>query len=165
MQTLTVAQVRERVAGRYPEAEPLPDRPELDELLRAAGFEFAWDPAALGWGRVLRQPASRHDLRQQPQRVDLTGSNRDRAGHTQSEITPEEADARQFEERLQRSLKEGAFLTLLVTPVPRAGPRRAWRRFPVQLVDGDGLFIDGLRAVPTRRASTGTWSSDRRHAA
>ena len=46
VQTLTVAQIRERVESRYPEAERLPDRPELDGLLRDAGFEFAWDPTA-----------------------------------------------------------------------------------------------------------------------
>ena len=33
--SLTVAQMRERVSSRYPEAEPLPDRPALDDLLRA----------------------------------------------------------------------------------------------------------------------------------
>ena len=32
------------------------------------------------------------------------------------EITPEIADARQFEERLQRALKDGSFLVLLVHP-------------------------------------------------
>jgi serine/threonine protein kinase len=44
---LSAEQVRNRVAGRYPEAEPLPDRPQLDELLTAAGVELDWDPAAL----------------------------------------------------------------------------------------------------------------------
>ena len=31
--------IRERIAARYPEAEPLPDRPELDDLLREAGLD------------------------------------------------------------------------------------------------------------------------------
>ena len=43
LRMLTVAQVRERVAGRYPEAAPLPDRPALDDLLREAGFDFRWE--------------------------------------------------------------------------------------------------------------------------
>ena len=44
--SLTVAQMRERVSSRYPEAEPLPDRPALDDVLRVAGFDFQWDVTA-----------------------------------------------------------------------------------------------------------------------
>ena len=35
--------IRERIAARYPEAEPLPDRPGLDGLLREVGLDVAWD--------------------------------------------------------------------------------------------------------------------------
>ena len=35
---LSVDQVRERVASRYPEAATLPGRPALDDLLAAAGY-------------------------------------------------------------------------------------------------------------------------------
>lgn len=45
---LTPEQVRERVAGRYPDAEPLPDRPDLDTLLAEAGSELKWQPEARG---------------------------------------------------------------------------------------------------------------------
>jgi hypothetical protein len=45
---LTPQQVRERVAGRYPEAEPLPVRSELDALLEDAGSELKWQPDAAG---------------------------------------------------------------------------------------------------------------------
>src|SRR5207247_9709130 len=44
--SLTVAQIRERVSSRYPDAEPLPDRPALDELPRRAGVDFQWDDTA-----------------------------------------------------------------------------------------------------------------------
>ena len=36
--------------------------------------------------------------------------------HAGEEITPEIADARQFEERLQRGVRDGSFLALLVNP-------------------------------------------------
>ena len=39
----TIEQIRERVRSRYPEAEPLPDRPELDALLAKVGLEVRWD--------------------------------------------------------------------------------------------------------------------------
>src|SRR5439155_26073401 len=47
VRVLSAEQVRDRVAGRYPDAEPLPDPPRLDELLTAAGVELDWEPAAI----------------------------------------------------------------------------------------------------------------------
>ena len=144
---LTPDQVRERVAGRYPEAAPLPDRPALDDLLREAGFDFRWgetgkdgagcyisntrDLVSVTSGTV---PPLRHP----------TASGRPGIG----EVTPEEADARQFEERLQRAIKEGSFLSLLINPKFYDLARdELCRRFPVQLVDFEGLFLDALMAV------------------
>ena len=40
----SVEQIRERVKSRYPEAEPIPDHPELQELLDKIGFEVRWNP-------------------------------------------------------------------------------------------------------------------------
>jgi hypothetical protein len=144
VQVLSAEQVRNRVAGRYPEAEPLPDRPQLDELLTAAGVELDWDPAALdGRGSYVSSvrgtSVSTGSL--PPPRLP-TAPGRD----PREPITPEEADARQFEEKLRRSLKEGAFLTLLVPPRSYQQARQELeRRFPVRAVDGDRLIIDALR--------------------
>ena len=66
VRTLTVAQIRERVESRYPEAERLPDRPELDELLREAGFELSWDPAARDGAGCYVSPHRKRGLGQQP---------------------------------------------------------------------------------------------------
>lgn len=41
---LSVADVQERVKGRYPMAEPLPGRPELDDLIKKLDMGFEWDP-------------------------------------------------------------------------------------------------------------------------
>ncbi|MFO0756694.1 MAG: hypothetical protein U0359_09395 [Byssovorax sp.] len=43
------SEVRARVAARYPEAEPLPPRPALDDLLRVIGF--GWNVAAAAYQR------------------------------------------------------------------------------------------------------------------
>lgn len=40
---LTIKDIRSRVAGRYPAAQPIPDRPHLDELIEALGMGFTWD--------------------------------------------------------------------------------------------------------------------------
>src|SRR5690606_6973137 len=47
-QELTADQIRDRVLGRYPEAGPLPDRPELDRIIEEAGSQHRWDPTARG---------------------------------------------------------------------------------------------------------------------
>ncbi|QDU98788.1 Serine/threonine-protein kinase PknA [Lignipirellula cremea] len=144
---LTVEQIRDRVSGRYPEAAPLPDRPELDDLLRQAGFDFHWD--ASGKNGVGCYVSPLRDLisvtsGSEPIPRLPTKPGQGKAG----EVTPEEADARQFEERLQRSLKEGAFLTLLVHPKHYDRARsELCRRFPLELVDFEGVFLDALHAT------------------
>lgn len=40
---LTVADIQSRVAGRYPAAQALPGRPQLDELIAALDIGFRWD--------------------------------------------------------------------------------------------------------------------------
>ncbi len=141
---LTVEQIRDRVAGRYPEAAPLPDRPALDELLRQAGFDFKWDASGKDGVGCYVSPlrdlvsvtSGSSSIQRQP-----TRPGQGEAG----EITPEEADARQFEERLQRSIQEGSFLALLVNPKYYDRARKELcRRFPLELVDFEGVFLDAL---------------------
>ena len=64
------------------------------------------------------------------------------------EITPEIADARRFEERLQRACKDGAFLVLLTQPkyYQRACDELCGR-FPLALINFEALFIKALREV------------------
>ncbi len=142
---LSVEQVHDRVSGRYPDAQPLPGRPRLDELLTAAGLELIWDSDALagrgGYVNPVRDVQSISSASTPPPRQS-TAPGRDPS----QPITPEEADARQFEEKLRRSLKEGAFLTLLVAERSYQQARRELeRRFPLLAIDGDRLIIDALR--------------------
>lgn len=144
---LTVPQIRERVSSRYPEAAPLPDRPQLDDLLREAGFEFEWD-ATLKEGQGAYKPKFRNSLSvtsgSTPTSRLETLSGRGEPG----EVTPEEADARQFEEKLQRAMTEGAFLCLQVSPKEFDAARdELCRRFDVELIDLEGVFLDALQDV------------------
>jgi serine/threonine protein kinase len=41
--TVSVPELRERVRDRYPDAAAIPDHPELEALLREAGYDWAWD--------------------------------------------------------------------------------------------------------------------------
>jgi hypothetical protein len=70
------------------------------------------------------------------------------ASEERMEVTPEIADARQFEERLTRGIKEGSFYTLLVNPkYYQRACQELSQRFPVELVDFEGLFLVALRQV------------------
>ncbi len=146
---LTVLQIQDRISGRYPEAAALPDRPALDELLRSAGFDFNWDATGKGVGCYVSRLRDAISVTSGSESVSrwATASGTLPAG----EITPEIADARQFEERLERGIKEGAFLALMVNPkcYERAA-QELCERFPVELVDFEGLFIDALRDVATK---------------
>jgi hypothetical protein len=145
--SLTVAQMRERVSSRYPDAEPLPDRPALDELLRLAGVDFQWDDTA-------RQGSGGYVSRFRDTAAITSGSAFAPRLPTVNgpakaiEITPEIADARQFEERLQRALKDGSFLVLLVHPkYYQRACNELCGRFPLTLIDFEALFIKALREV------------------
>jgi hypothetical protein len=141
---LSVEEVRQRVAGRYPEAAALPDRPELDDLLKTAGFDFEWDPTA-GRGGAYRS-------RLRESLVTSTPSAPIRRHPTQpgppaAEITPEVARARQFEERLRRAISDPAFIAMTVEPRGYFLARdELCRRFPVQPIDVEATFLEALRS-------------------
>lgn len=148
---LTVEQIRDRVQSRYPQSAPQPDRPLLDDYLKQADLDdFRWDSAANeghgGYVSQLREGISVTSVSESPRRQS-TGSGFNDSGP----ITPEEADARQFEERLQRAILEGSFLSLLVKPKDFNAARiELTRRFLLQLVDCEELFLDSLRDVAAK---------------
>jgi len=145
---LTVEHVRERVIARYPEAESLPGRPALDGLLSSTGAHLFWvADAAQGRGAY------------RAQRVDLltlsSGSTPSvrlpTADALPTDTTPEVAAARQFEERLQRAAREGAFLALLVESrqLERA-ERELAARFDVDVRSLEEALIRHMRAEAAR---------------
>lgn len=148
---LRAHEVQSRVRGRYPEAAPLPGRPELDRLLEAAGAPLSWDSAAADGAGAYRlstlggaQTAgattafSRHTTAY----TVLTGSD------------DETAAATAVEERLHRSLQQGGFLLLTVHPrIARRAETELLHRFgqagarpaPLQRVNFDALLLGALR--------------------
>lgn len=141
---LSPQQIAERVSGRYAESQPLPDRPKLDELLIDSGFKLDWDETARnGSGAYISPLRDNISVTGGSQTLDRKTTRRG-PGEI-GDISPEEADARRFEERLQRSVDEGAFLALLVHPkYYERAQEELCRRFPLRLVDMEGLFLDSL---------------------
>ena len=144
--SLSVEQIRQRVVSRYPEAEPLPSPPALDRLLKDAGLELRWDPEADGGHGAYRFPiyeplmstSSISSLRRYSTSAFEDG--------VQTPITPEVADARQFEERLVHNRQSGGFIALSVSPKRylKAIPILK-RRFEMDVFDMEKVLIDALQ--------------------
>ena len=98
---LSEQEIRKRVASRYPEADPLPGRPVLDELLETAGLKLAWDEPT----RTYRSPAARSSYASSSSSALSSASGDNGAG---------EADT--LDERLIRVVGTRGFLALSVSP-------------------------------------------------
>ena len=136
---LSINQIRSRVESRYPEAQPLPQRPELDALLERVGLDVRWNPDTATYRR--RDLASPYTSGSSiPQRRTTANSSR------HIEITPDVAEAREFEERLQHAFDEGGFLVLMVRPSRmRACEANLLKRFDLERVSFDSLLFEALR--------------------
>src|SRR5262249_6743667 len=133
-----VEQIRDRVRSRYPAANPLPDRPELDTLLQNVGLDVRWDPEAR-----LYQRRQAPILFTSGSSVPVRHSTATSARHI--EITPDVAEARAFEERLQHAYSDGGFVVLTVRPSrTRWAEAELLRRFNLERVSFDDLLFDVL---------------------
>lgn len=146
---LTVDQIRQRVGSRYPQSAPLPGRPQLDKLLDDAGLELAWKADHPGGGAYVstaRNVLSITDASGTPSRfATITGTTPAPKFHP-PEITPEVAEARQFEERLRYAEKDGAFMALTIKPnMYERARQELLERFDVRPLDLERVFLDALR--------------------
>lgn len=135
----TPDQVRARVESRYPEAERLPDHPDLQRLLEAVGLEVRWDAEAKKYRRpdVIRTTSGSS----QSLRLPTAQTPRQRL-----EVTPDVAEARIFEDRLKHAYADGRFVVLTVRPSKmRACEAELMRRFKLHKISFDSLLFDALR--------------------
>jgi serine/threonine protein kinase len=150
MRELTVRRIRERVSARYPDATPVPDRPELDLLLEKAGLDLVWHPE-------LQQGDGAYRFRAFDDASASTGTIITRRAATSVADLPtldtpseEIADARLLEQKLQRAVRDGAFLVLAVPPPwAQAAQVEIGSRFEVELRDADQLVIQAMRDAAT----------------
>ncbi len=149
---LTVAEIERRLRARLPRCGALPPRPQLDELLTAAGFELDWDPlAANGEGAY----KSRH---KETLSVSYSPGSRQVTRYTlqPSALTdPDIVEAASIENRLRHSASEGGYLILTVEPsqLERARAELA-ARFDLDACDLDDLFLESLRAEAERAGAS-----------
>jgi serine/threonine protein kinase len=154
---VTVEEIRKRVTARYPEAELLPDRPGLDQLIIDTGLELDWNPeAASGAGAFayrtnggLGESSSTSVATRMPTIVPRLPSP--------GEVPEEIVDARLFENKVQRAAADGTFLALTVVPKGvEAAEKELVRRFSVHRLNVDEIFIRLMR--DQARAAKVEWS-------
>jgi serine/threonine protein kinase len=138
VRSLTVDQVRERVRGRYPEAEPVPDRPALDAMLEEVGAARVWrDDGEDGPGYYVRgfaRPA--------------TGTIGERYPTTGAapEPTADILTARDLEAKLKHVHRTGGYLVVTTEPRQlRRAETELLHRFPRTRLSMDRLLIDAMR--------------------
>ncbi|MFN8932023.1 MAG: BREX system serine/threonine kinase PglW [Pseudanabaena sp.] len=144
---LSIAEIRDRIASRYPEAANIPDHPELDELLAAAGLDLIWDAkGANGWGcyvnRLLSPFLDSSSVNSFSRQPTATGTM------VIGEVDEAAADARLFEEKLQRGLKQGAFFVILVqSRYYQQAIAEIANRLSVLHLSFEDLLLNALREV------------------
>ena len=143
---LSEAELRTRVRGRFPEALPLPPRPELDAMLQAVGADRNWVEPVQG------EPGY------YPLAVSDTGSVgstpiRNSTMSPAVEATPEVLDARSIEDKIAYAAERGIFIALTVEPRrARDAEAEILRRYPRESVSIERLMLRAMRTeAETRR--------------
>lgn len=142
---LDEAEMRRLVAARFPEAEPLPSRPQLDGLIASAGIELRYDERTQAY---LAPERSRL-----PGLTSLSPSaslDRRATAHTIRHLPHEDPEVREadaFEQRLLSTLEDGGVLTLMAYPVQVDAAAHELRRFDVTPIDVDALVLRELHVT------------------
>lgn len=163
--TLRIRELQDRVRGRYPEATPLPSRPELDRLLEEVNAPLKWSPTANeGTGAYLCDSLGNHPtagtttLFSRQSTFLGTSANGARPNATEGDAAALLADASAAEERLQRSLNSGGLLVLTIEPrqtrhaeaelMQRFGPASSTTP-ALQRISFDTLLLKALKTEAT----------------
>ena len=154
---LHTRELQMRVLGRYPDATPLPGRPELDRLLEEVGAPLKWSAtAAQGAGAYLCASLGSDPTAGTTSMFSRQSTYWGAASAGESDAVALMADANNAEDRLQRNIKSGGLLVMTVEPrQARHAQAELLRRFgtesglPLQGVSFDALLIKALRVEAT----------------
>ncbi|MTW22214.1 BREX system serine/threonine kinase PglW [Allochromatium palmeri] len=155
---LSVAEVQDRIQGRYPEALPLPGRPQLDALLNRLELGFIWDPQVEHGGKrgayCLPRAGALGDG------SSTLAATRTSVHYTRHEVGDDSLarELKAFEQRVRNALDAGRFLALSVRP-------RLWQRaqqhlaetFALQVVSFDALLLRHLHRLCDGMANPPNW--------
>jgi serine/threonine protein kinase len=147
---LKLKDVQDRVAGRYPEAQPLPPRPLLDNLLSDVGALLVWrDDEPAGPGYVPSTQAlgpSAGSTTQYSRAATAMERSAPPPGLGSDDASAPAIEAQKLEDRLAYAHKAGGFLVLTVEPrLAHHVEAELLRRFGRQRVSFDTLMLKALR--------------------
>jgi serine/threonine protein kinase len=148
---LRVRDIQDRVRGRYPDATPLPSRPELERMLEEAGAPLRWDPSAAEGSGAYRLATLGN-----AQTVGTTTQFSRQATQLAPAASDDAAvaDAIAVEDRLHRGQQQGGLLVLTVSPrIARRAEAELLHRFgpaspsltPLRRLNIDAMLLRGLR--------------------
>jgi serine/threonine protein kinase len=131
--------IRARVRGRFPEASPLPPRPDLDALLQEANADRIWREPAGG-------EAGYYSLTVSDSSTGTIAINRHPTFAPAPEATTEVFDARAIEDKIAYAAERGIFFALTVEPRhARDAEAEILRRFPREQVSLERLMLRAMR--------------------
>ncbi len=140
---IAIDELQGRLLARYPDAAPLPTRPELDQLLSDVGSRLTWVETA-GGGKGAYRPAAGGSSDSSTSTT-LVARSSDR-GSTHEPAGPAEQATRDFETRLQLAHRDGSFLVLMVPlKSAAAAEARLRQRFDLLYRNFDELLIPALK--------------------
>jgi hypothetical protein len=140
---LKVQQIQQRISSRYPQAEPVPGPPLLDDLLREAGVELVWDSTgAEGQGAYCPKSLT----------LGVSSASSAMPRHATSQhgpaASPEVEAAGAFEERLSKAIAERRFLVLTVAPRHLLlAEAEIVQRFSVTRISLEALLLQEIKAA------------------
>jgi hypothetical protein len=145
--TLTVEEVQSRVAARLPRAQPLPGRPELDQLILALGLDLRWNAAGAAGKGAYEMPGGEGFSLHTSESATSRLVTRITPAPVSGVVPPEVAEALAIEEKLKYAAAHGAYLAISVPPGWETKARiELERRFPVEVCDLDSAFLTAMRA-------------------
>ncbi len=143
----TIEDLRARVQSRYPEAEPLPDRPAVDALLSAAGLDLRWSGTARSGGGAFVAGTPSYDGLSSLTRTPAAG-----ATVVPPFVPAHEDSAGEFDERLARSARDGGFLVLLSPDREMARAEESLAaRFALPVRSLEKLLLSAMKSVAAER--------------
>jgi hypothetical protein len=142
--SLTAQQVRQRIASRYPEAEPIPDPPVLDSLLRQAGLDWIWDSTVADGQGGYRPQSVVSDASSGTSSLPRWHAN----PPDELSMSPDAETARALEARIAKAVAERRFLVLTVAPRHLLhAEQELLRRFLVTRINLEALLIQAMKAT------------------
>ena len=138
-----------RVRERYPEASPLPPRPELDILVRDAGLAFDWNDAQSAW--LAKAPSTTESSTTFHRNDTIHDASMFGEGKSSPplELPPHIEAARQFERRLHAAWTSPSYLVLATEPRIdrlRSAVTNIRSQFTMATFDCEAEMLAALRA-------------------